>query len=453
MATPEGLKAEESDLRRRTVFVCVAASVGTEAQAQSFMEKQWRRVTCDQAVERLMGPDLLVTNRKDKEVQVQVLKNLNKQTAKFVTTFLTTLSGLPLPTAFDKFFAFGPLLDSAGDDVWSTLLGRVSFDEFSASGTLKDSALELVAERHRGHPRVSSSTREELEAFIRAAFAGPTAENLNTLFPVFDETLKMQHGGEVWSVCALPDGRLLTGSGDKFARVFSDTGAELFKMQHGGSVRSVCALPDGRLLTGSRDNFARVFSDTGAELFKMQHGGLVLSVCALPDGRLLTGSADNFASVFSDTGSELFKMQHGGLVSVRLRPSGWAPAHRFLRTTLRACSRTPEPNFSRCSTSALCCPCALDGRLLTFCGARVFSDTGAELFKMQHGGFVGSVGVRPDGRLLTGSQDNFARVFSDTGAELFKMKHGYWVRSVCALPDGRLLTGSADKFARVFSDT
>ena len=93
MATPEGLKAEESDLRRRTVFVCVAASVGTEAQAQSFMEKQWRHVTCDQAVPRLMGPDLLVTNRKDKEVQVQVLKTLNKQTAEFVTTFFTTFLG------------------------------------------------------------------------------------------------------------------------------------------------------------------------------------------------------------------------------------------------------------------------------------------------------------------------------------------------------------------------
>ena len=50
VATPEGLKGEESDLRRRTVFVCVAASAGTEAQAESIMEKQWRHVTCDQAV-------------------------------------------------------------------------------------------------------------------------------------------------------------------------------------------------------------------------------------------------------------------------------------------------------------------------------------------------------------------------------------------------------------------
>ena len=191
------------------------------------MEKQWRHVTCDQAVQRLMGPDLLVTNRNDKEVEVQVLKNLNKQTAEFVTKFLTTLSAdivsLPLLTAFDKFLGFGPLRDLAGDDVLSTLLGRVSSDEFSALGTFQDSALELVAQRHRGHPRVSSSTREEREAFIRDAFAGPTAENLNTLFAMFHETLKMQHGGPVWSVCVLPDGRLLTGSDDNFARVFSDT--------------------------------------------------------------------------------------------------------------------------------------------------------------------------------------------------------------------------------------
>ena len=182
------------------------------------------------------------------------------------------------------------------------------------------------------------------------------------------------------SVCALPDGRLLTGSEDKFARVFSDTGAELLKMQHGGSVQSVCALPDGRLLTGSDDNFARVFSDTGAELFKMQHGDWVWSVCALPDGRLLTGSRDNFARVFSDTGVELFKMQHGGWVYVRLRPSGWAPAHGFQG---QVCARV------------------LGHR------SRTFEDAARRS--------VLSVCALPDGRLLTGSfVTDFARVFSDT---------------------------------------
>ena len=112
-----------------------------------------------------------------------------------------------------------------------------------------------------------------------------------------------------------------------------------------------------------RDNFARVFSDTGAELFKMQHGHWVCSrtpepnsVCALPDGRLLTGSRDNFARVFSDTGAELFKMQHGDLVLDPSAPFRMGACSPVPVTTLRACSRTPEPNFSRCSTATRCIP-------------------------------------------------------------------------------------------------
>ena len=54
--------------------------------------------------------------------------------------------------------------------------------------------------------------------------------------------------------------------------------------------------------------------------------------------------------------------------------------------------------------------------------------------------------------MLTGCGDNFARVFSDAGVELLKLQHGGWVNSVCALPGGRMLTGCGDKFARVFSE-
>ena len=44
-----------------------------------------------------------MTNRKDKEVQVHVLKNLNKQTAEFVTKFLPTLSGIVFASTFNCF--------------------------------------------------------------------------------------------------------------------------------------------------------------------------------------------------------------------------------------------------------------------------------------------------------------------------------------------------------------
>ena len=142
MATPKGLQSE-SDLRS-TKFVCVASSAGTEAQAQSFMERQWRHVTPDEAVKRLMGPDLLVTNRKDKEVQVQVLKRLVKQTAEFVSNFLATLS--------------------QNDDTGSFFLERAS----GAGGRHQEAA--------------------KFQGFIpggigRTALSRPTVENLSTLFP------------------------------------------------------------------------------------------------------------------------------------------------------------------------------------------------------------------------------------------------------------------------------
>ena len=53
------------------------------------------------------------------------------------------------------------------------------------------------------------------------------------------------------------------------------------------------------------------------------------------------------------------------------------------RTSLRACSRTPEPNFSRCSTAAGWVRLALpDGRLLT---GSVCARVLGHLFKMRHG--------------------------------------------------------------------
>ena len=437
VATPNGLESEKLDHRRRATFVCVAASAGTEAEAQSFMEKQWRHVTSKEAVRRLLGPDLLVTNKKDKEVQVHVLTNLNKQVAKFVSTFLK-----PLRAKLE------------------TLSPRHWLDEVKHVDDPVPFGLDLVAlgvaTTHEGNSRVSSSTREELVTFIRKALSGSTVVNLNSLFPVMVETLKLEHGDRVLSVCALPGGRMLTGCQDNFARVFSDAGAELLKLEHGGRVWSVCDLPGGRMLTGSDDCFARVFSDAGVELLKLEHSDRVLSVCALSGGRMLTGCWDRFARVFSDAGVELLKLEHGsGVRSVCALPGG-----RMLTGSDDCFARV----FSDAGMKLLrlghgdrvFSVCALPhGRMLTGCQdnfARVFSDAGVELLKLEHGDRVFSVCALPDGRMLTGCQDNFARVFSDAGVELLKLEHGDSVFSVCALPGGRMLTGCGDKFARVFCE-
>ena len=176
--TPNGLESEKVHFRRRAAFVCVAASEGTEAQ--------WRHVTSEEAVRPLTGPDLLVTN---KEVKVHVLKISNKQVAEFVSTFCATLRAkletLSPRDWFDEVNHVGPLVVRVGVDL----------------------VADAVATTHKGHIRVSSSTEEELVTFICTALSRSTVVNLNSLFPVMVETLKLEHGGMLLSVCALPCSR------------------------------------------------------------------------------------------------------------------------------------------------------------------------------------------------------------------------------------------------------
>ncbi len=73
-------------------------------------------------------------------------------------------------------------------------------------------------------------------------------------------------------------------------------GAETARLEgHSGRVTALCALPDGRLASGSYDDTIRLWDvKTGAETARLEgHWGSVISLCVLPDGRLAaSGSAD-----------------------------------------------------------------------------------------------------------------------------------------------------------------
>jgi hypothetical protein len=98
--------------------------------------------------------------------------------------------------------------------------------------------------------------------------------------------------------------RILTGSGDKTAKVWeAANGKELLSLNgHSEAITSVTFSPDGqRIVTGSYDRTAKVWdAATGKELFTLKgHNSGVSSVAFSPNGqRILTGSLDGTARVW-----------------------------------------------------------------------------------------------------------------------------------------------------------
>ena len=116
-----------------------------------------------------------------------------------------------------------------------------------------------------------------------------------------------EHTHGINGLCLLPDGRLVTGSWDSTAKVWDTaTGQCLLTLTgHTQGINGLCLLPDGRLVTGSRDNTVGVWNtDTGQCIHILTgHKGSILTLCVLPDGRTVTGAVDEPARVWdTDTG-------------------------------------------------------------------------------------------------------------------------------------------------------
>jgi len=130
------------------------------------------------------------------------------------------------------------------------------------------------------------------------------------------------HGDRVRCVCALPDGRVVSGSRDKtlivWARDSSRLRERLRQMLdrqmleglrervlegHADYVWCVVALSDDRVASGSKDATIIVWNvNTGEELQYLQgHGDSVRCLAVLPDGLLLSGSSDGLLKFWDVT--------------------------------------------------------------------------------------------------------------------------------------------------------
>jgi len=100
------------------------------------------------------------------------------------------------------------------------------------------------------------------------------------------------HSGDVTAVTALHNGKIVTGSRDWTAKVWTQEGECLHTLVgHSGSILAVVALPNGLIVTGSRDKTAKIWTQEGVCLRTLTgHADCIRALTVLSDGvTIVTG--------------------------------------------------------------------------------------------------------------------------------------------------------------------
>ncbi len=237
------------------------------------------------------------------------------------------------------------------------------------------------------------------------------------------------HGDVVRALVFTSDGRLVSGSWDRFMKAWDvETGTEVWSRDAGiGRVSCVSELADGRVVVGGQDSSVRVLDgDTGNEIMACRgHTSWVYAVISLGDlnaGSFASGSSDRTIQVWASDGALVRVVEVGEWVYF-LSPS--------------PCGRFAAAGCGYGSVKLYRLP-----------------DWDQAWSVMAHGSTVWSISWSPDGRFLaSGSGDETAKILSaETGATLRTLRrHTYWVNSVLFSHDGtKVLSGSWDNTVRVW---
>jgi WD40 repeat protein len=233
------------------------------------------------------------------------------------------------------------------------------------------------------------------------------------------------HQGPVTAVAMLPDGRVVSGSGDNTLRVWDvESGQTLATLAgNDGLVAAVAVLPGGRVVSGSTGGTLQAWDvERGQALATLVgHRDTAWAMAVLPDCRVVSGSADETLQVWDvERGQPLAALTgHQGMVSaVAVLPDG--------RVISGSADRT----------------------------LRVWDvESGQALATLAgHQDWIRAVAVLPDGRVVSGSADRTLRVWDVESGQTLATFAGHQgsIMALSVLPDGRVVSGSADRTLRVW---
>jgi WD40 repeat protein len=149
--------------------------------------------------------------------------------------------------------------------------------------------------------------------------------------------LVLQHDGEVRKVDWLADDRIVTGSFDGTARIWSATdGAVLKRFEHPDYVEDLAFTSDAtRLVTACKDGAVRVWSlETGKPILPpLRHPGSLVAVAVSPGGLIAAGGREHvvrFWNLESGRSSDIVIEHEAEVNDVAFSPDG-----RWLLTASR----------------------------------------------------------------------------------------------------------------------